>query len=304
MKIAITTPTGHIGSKLVQNLLRKGPELVLLARRPEKLKEAEANGARVIPGDLKDEAYYKSATVGVDVLFHVAPPDVTSPNIRAEYNQLAKNGATAVQANKIKRVVHLSSVGADKTEKTGPVLGLHDAEEIFNQTGAQVTHLRPAYFFENFFSSVPAIQQSGRIFLAIPGSAKTAMVATRDIADVGAKVILNQSGSKKIVYILGTKEYSFDEVASELGKFLSKEVKVQTIGREELINAMAKFGVSRNFAEGIVELYEGFVSGYIKSTEPRDRENTTPTTLEQFIKEELGPVLKTPAAVYSQTGIN
>ena len=40
MKIAITTPTGHIGSGLVQHLLDKGGhELTLLCRDPEKVKQ-------------------------------------------------------------------------------------------------------------------------------------------------------------------------------------------------------------------------------------------------------------------------
>ena len=55
MKIVITAPTGHIGRELVRLLQQQGGhELVLLARKPEKLKEEQARGARVEQGQLED----------------------------------------------------------------------------------------------------------------------------------------------------------------------------------------------------------------------------------------------------------
>ena len=51
MKIAVTTPTGHIGSKLANILLDCKSDVTLIARHPEKVKDLASRGAKVIAGD-------------------------------------------------------------------------------------------------------------------------------------------------------------------------------------------------------------------------------------------------------------
>ena len=70
MKIAITTPTGNIGRKLVKILLDDNShELILLARDSKKLSSEEARGARISVGDQSDSEFVKKATEG-DVSVH------------------------------------------------------------------------------------------------------------------------------------------------------------------------------------------------------------------------------------------
>jgi uncharacterized protein YbjT (DUF2867 family) len=105
-----------------------GHELILLARTPDKLKEEQAKGAKIVQGDLEDAAYVKKATQGADAFFFLCPPNFSVPDYRAYYGEVAKAGADAVKANRIKHTVLLSSVGAHLPEGTGPILGLYDAE--------------------------------------------------------------------------------------------------------------------------------------------------------------------------------
>ena len=62
MRIAITTPTGNIGRGLTQLLLDQGGhDLILLARRPERLADQQARGATVLQGDLCDAVFVREA---------------------------------------------------------------------------------------------------------------------------------------------------------------------------------------------------------------------------------------------------
>ena len=80
MRIAITTPTGNIGRSLTRRLLDQGGhELILLARSPDKLKEEQAKGAKIVQGDLGDAAYVKKATQGADAFFFLCPPNFSVP---------------------------------------------------------------------------------------------------------------------------------------------------------------------------------------------------------------------------------
>jgi len=106
MRIAITTPTGNIGRELTKRLLdQKRHELILLARTPDKLKQEQARGAKVAQGDLGDAASVKKAIQGADALFFLCPPSFAVPDYRAYYVEIAKKGAAAVKANKIKHTV-------------------------------------------------------------------------------------------------------------------------------------------------------------------------------------------------------
>jgi len=51
MKIAVTTPSGHIGSKVADLLIRKGVKVILLARDPKKIQDFAARGHRRLRGE-------------------------------------------------------------------------------------------------------------------------------------------------------------------------------------------------------------------------------------------------------------
>src|SRR3972149_3017079 len=122
MRIAITTPTGNIGRDLASRSPDQKPhELLLLAPTPDKLKQEQARGAKVAQGDLGDAASVKKAIQGADALFFLCPPSFAVPDYRAYYVEIAKKGAAAVKANKIKHTVLLSSVGAHLSKGTGPI---------------------------------------------------------------------------------------------------------------------------------------------------------------------------------------
>jgi nucleoside-diphosphate-sugar epimerase len=68
----VTGATGFIGSRLARRLRERGDEVVCLVRRPEKARDLEAAGCRIVEGDLSDEAKIRAAMDGADAVFHVA----------------------------------------------------------------------------------------------------------------------------------------------------------------------------------------------------------------------------------------
>ncbi|MFQ5601572.1 MAG: NmrA family NAD(P)-binding protein [Candidatus Krumholzibacteriia bacterium] len=294
MKIAVTTPTGNIGRKLVGILQDQGGhELVLLARKPERLAEEQKRGAVVVEGDLYDDKFVQGATQGVDVLFWLAPPDPGAQDLRGNFNRLARIAAAVVRENRIPRVVHLSSVGAHRSEKVGPVNGLYDAEGILNATDAHVTHLRAAYFMENFLSAVGGIQQAGAVFLPVPGSVRIPMIATQDIAVAAAKVITDDTWQgKRVLELHGAADLSFDEAARAISEVAGRQVKHVEVTPDQALEAMTGLGMSGGVAGLLVELYAGLGSGWLATEQPRSAESTTPTTFAQFARDVVAPAIQ------------
>lgn len=73
-----------------------------------------------------------STFLGAAAAFAMIPPHSTVPDFRAYQNKVSENLAAAIKESNIRYVVHLSSVGAELGEKTGPVNGLHDSETRLN----------------------------------------------------------------------------------------------------------------------------------------------------------------------------
>src|ERR1041385_7674570 len=132
MSIAITAPTGYIGSRLVRLLLDAGADLTLLLRNPDKLEPAVRSRVKVEQGELQDPAFVQRATQGAEALFWLTPNDPATPDLRAWYDQLGESAASAVQANAIPSVVNISSAGA-QLPNAGPISGLGQVERHLNR---------------------------------------------------------------------------------------------------------------------------------------------------------------------------
>jgi uncharacterized protein YbjT (DUF2867 family) len=295
MRIAVTTPTGNIGKVVTNHLLDAGAEVTLLARYPQKVKDFANRGAKVMQGSLDDRDFVITATRGVDALFWLTPPDYRSTDLRAHYNRMAQAAAAAIRTNRVPRVVHISGAGAHIPSGTGPVPGLHDAEHLLDQVVTCITHVRPFYFFENYFWQLGPIKELGRVFLPVSSSTRIAMVATRDIARVAAQRLLDHTWSGRTVKGLhGPADLSFDEAAAAIGLGIERPVVHVQVPEEQARQAMRSIGLSEHVTELVLELYRAIESGLLRPAEPRTADTTTPTTLTQFARDVLKPLVNEP----------
>ena len=292
MKITVTTPTGNIGNRLTAHLLDTGADVTVFARNPEKVEAHRKRGAKVEQGDMTDPQALARATAGSDALFLLVPPDFTTPDFYAYQKKIGEVATGVVRENKIPRVVFLSSIGAHLDSGTGPLLGLHHVENMLNDTPADVTHLRPAFFMENYLAMLEPIQHMNSVFMPVRGSVTIPMVATQDIAEVAAKRLLDESWSgKSALGIHGPEDVSFDSAAEVFTEVLGKPIKHVSAPPDQTRQALIGMGVHPNAADIMLEMYAGIDSGHITSAEPRTPDTTTPTTLETFTREVMKPAL-------------
>jgi uncharacterized protein YbjT (DUF2867 family) len=297
MKIAVTTPTGHVGSCVADFLLDFGGsvQVRLLGRRADKLTDSIKRGAETVIGAQDDVEYLNKATQGVDALFWATPPGYGSDNVRAFQNRIGKAGAQAIETNNIARVVNLSSIGADLESGNGPIGGLHDVEGLLNKTACHVLHLRPGFFFENLLWQVDSIRKWGRISLPLSASTRYPMLATRDIGRVAATRLTSAGWTGQIVQELhGPVDLNFREVAEILTQVLGRKIVYIKCGREEMRDMMLKNAMSENAADLMLELYEAVDAGRLRVTQPRSPETTTPTTFAEFAREVILPLVTVP----------
>lgn len=292
MRIAVTTPTGHVGGTVAEYLLDAGADVRLLARHPDKLRRLVTRGAGVAEGNLEDKDFVVQATRGVDALFWVTPPDLTTSDYRGFQNRVGQAAAEAIRTNRIGRVVNLSSIGAHLASGNGPIDGLHDVEKLLDGVATNILHLRPGYFFENFLFQVDNISKEGKVFLPISGSARAAMIATRDIAMIAADRLVDTSWTGRCVRELhGPADLSFDEAAAAISRGLERKVVYVKVGDETARKVMIQLGLSENVADTMLEMYRSLERGSLRSEKGRLPEVYTPTRLADFAKEVIKPLI-------------
>ncbi len=294
MKIVVTTPTGHVGSTVADFLLEFGGDIhvILIGRRPGPLKELLRRGAQASIGSLDDPDFLTKATEGADALFWVTPPGYGSDDVRAFQNRLGRAAAKAIRANQIARVVNLSSIGAHLSSGVGPIGGLYDVERLLNSAAVHITHLRPGFFFENLLWQVDSIQRKGQISLPISGDRRFPMIATRDIGRIAAARLASRGWIGHYTGELhGPADLSFDEAAEVLSKSLGRRIEYVRCSREEARQSLLENALSENATNLILEMYEAVETEKLHPIEIRSARTTTPTTLAEFAREVIRPML-------------
>lgn len=295
MRIAIATPTGHIGSKVAELLQEAGSHLVLLVRDARKVAHFLRRGAEAREGRVEDAEYLKDATRGVDALFWVTPPSYAEKDYREFMRTCGRAAAGAIRANKIARVVNLSSAGAHLEFGAGPINGLHDVERLLNDAASNITHLRPGFFFENYLWQLDGIRRTESVYMTTSGNRRVPMIATRDIADAAARRLLDASWTGRSIRGLhGPANISYDEAAQWISDALGHPVHHVKVPEEAAREAMIGMGMSPNAADMMLEMYRGVENGTLRPAEPRTAETTTPTTFKTFVAEVLVPALGEP----------
>ncbi|MBC8104380.1 MAG: NAD(P)H-binding protein, partial [Cytophagales bacterium] len=238
MSIVITTPTGNIGSKLVEKLLAEGQNLTLIVRDPAKLSDDVRGAVTVKQGDLTDAAFVRTATEGAEALFWLSPPNLTVPDVHAFYSSLYSAAAEAVTANRIGHVVLISGGGGGRRD-AGTASHLFATEDALNATGANVLSLRCGYFMENFLTYLPTLKSDGAWYglnrpeLAVP------FVATQDIATVAARKLLQRDWTgQSHVAVHGAADVTFAEAASILTDATGKTIRYVQVPAEGMLHAL------------------------------------------------------------------
>ncbi|WII72844.1 NmrA family NAD(P)-binding protein [Bdellovibrio sp. 22V] len=283
--ILVMGATGNIGSKIVTHLLANGQKVRCVAR---KFPNKEAfQGAELAIGDANNVSFLMDAMRGCSAIFTMIPPNMQAEEVRFYQNKFGEVIAEAIEEASIKKVVNLSSIGADLESGTGPVLGLHDQEERLNEiTHADIVHLRPTYFMENLLAHISSIKSMNRIFGVFPEDVPMPMIATRDIAARAAFLLMNPDfKSHNVEYLLGQRDVSHAEVAKILGQAIGKpDLEYVEVPPKEMRNSLIGAGMTKDWADVMLEMAESFSNGTIGATVQRDKTNTTATTLEEFAR--------------------
>jgi uncharacterized protein YbjT (DUF2867 family) len=281
----ITGATGNIGRELAKILLAEGKRVRVVGRDEDKLKPLAQRGAEVCKGSLQDEAFLAQTFQGAKAVYVMIPPNNQAENLRAYQNRVGYVIFTVLKNARVKYIVNLSSLGAHRPDKTGPILGLYDQEQRLNWLGeANLVHLRPAFFMENLLNNIHLIKTRGINGTPLKGDLALPVVATKDIARVASKYLLELRFKGVLVReLLGPRNMTMIEMTQILGKAIGLEnLQYVQLSYEEAERSMIAAGFSRDVAQSLLQLYVSINEKIVIIGTKRRDNNTTETPFEEF----------------------
>ncbi|MCJ8155409.1 NAD(P)H-binding protein [Chryseobacterium sp. SSA4.19] len=287
MKIVITGSLGNVAKPLAQQLIKEGHEVTVISSNPSKKVEIESLRGKAAIGSITDLDFLMRTFRGADSVFVMTPPNMGNINIVENTVNAGKNYADAIKKAHVKKVVMLSSVGAESPVETGPIKGLHHIEKLYSDLeNVSVTFLRAGYFYINFFNDIPMIQNAGIIGGNYPEHTGIPLVHPNDIAKAAAEELLKISEGKNIRYAVSDIRTP-SEFAAILGAAIGKPALPWIeFTDEEYINGALQAGLPQEMAELYAEMGKGMRTGIVQADFVEHGSPVmTGTTLEDFATE-------------------
>ncbi|MDQ2751679.1 MAG: NAD(P)H-binding protein [Bacteroidota bacterium] len=301
MKIVVTGSLGYISKPLTKELVQKRHEVTVISSSPQRQKEIEALGAKAAIGTMEDVDFLTNTFRGADAVYcMLAPygnfgdPNNTADTVIERAGVVANNYVKAIEQSGVKRVVYLSSIGADMKKGAGLIIIHHNGENILNKLSQDVniTFLRPAGFYKNLFAFLNPIKNQNIIAARYGGNDINVFVSNIDIAGVIAEELESQDAGRKVRYVVSD-ELTCNEAAGILGAAIGKpDLKWVEISDEEQLNVYKAHGMNESLALKFVEMNASIHNGKFFEDYNHNEPTFGKVKLEEFAKEF--------AAVYNQ----
>ncbi len=292
--------SGNTGKVVAETLLAGGQKVRVTGRDAKRLAPLVEKGAEAFVADVTDAATLAGAFAGAKAAFLLIPPNLAAPDVRGYQERVSDAAVAAIEQAGLEHAVLLSSIGADKAERTGPVVGLHRFErKLAGIAKLNALFLRAGYFMENLLQQIGVIKAIGSLAGPLRPDLRLPLIATRDIGAYAADALqkLDFQGNQTRE-LLGQRDVNYTEAASLIGQAIGKpHLRYMQFPASQLKPILVRTGMSASVADALLEMSDALNSGYMTALEARSPANTTPTAIERFVEEEFVPRFRGKGAV-------
>lgn len=293
MKIVLTGSLGRIGKPLTKSLVKNGHSVTVISSKTERKAEIEALGAKAAIGSMQDVDFLTTTFKNADAVYLMVAWDAIGNifdkeiDFPTEFLKIASIYKQAVEQSGVKKVVHLSSIGAHTNKSIGSLSIYHGVEKIMNELSSNVSikFMRPVAFYPNIFRFMQTIKADNTIVQSYGGDKKEPWVSTLDIADAIVEEMEKPFNGRSFRYI-ASDEVSPHEVATVLGEAIGKQdLKWQIVPAEDLLQGVLASGMNEWVAKGFIEMQAAQGSGSLYEDFYRNKPNLGKVKLTDFAKE-------------------
>jgi NAD(P)H dehydrogenase (quinone) len=279
----VTGATGHLGSAVVSQLLKKtkASEISVLARDENKASALKTKGIDVRIGSYDDTSSLDKAMQGISKLLLISG---NGPNRLQQH----KNVVIAAKKAGIAQIVYTSiSIKNMKTAAIRPIMeSISLTEDLINESGLKYTILRNTLYTAGtpLFGGDKVLKTG--IFLPT-GDGKVPFALRREMGEAAGNVLLQNGHENKTYEITGSTLYSYEDVARELSALSGQTVSYTDADPSVFVTKIKDFGLPE-IVNQIVAGFSADVKNHQFEKVTKDLENLLgrkPATLNASLKE-------------------
>ena len=253
--ILLTGATGRVGSAAAKALARANIPFRALVRDPDKV-AFDPDAAEIVQGDLNDPAIVEQALQGVSRALIVMGNHPDQAKLERQFASLAADGG-------VSHLVKVSSMEAAPDATATLPKNHYDTEQHIASLGVDWTFLRPNYYMQNMLMYAGSIARTNSFALPL-GTAKTAMIDSRDVGEVAAVVLTGEGHAGQAYRLTGPAMMDFHEVAARMGTVLERPVSYVAQSPEVFREVLGQFIQSVWQLDAVCELFAEIAAGSLE----------------------------------------
>ena len=207
--------TGFLGSRVVGRLRERGRAVTVGSRSAD-------GAAGKVRADVRDRASLARAFEGAAAVVNCVGLYVETRG--ASFHDIHVEGARAVaeeaRGQGVRRLVHISGIGADAGSSSRYIRARGEGEEAVRQAFPEATVLRPSAMFSadaGFFAALaPIVRTLPVVPLFGAGATRLQPVHVDDVAEAAARVLDSDTALGKVFELGGPDVFTYREIVERL----------------------------------------------------------------------------------------
>jgi len=257
---AVTGITGKVGAAVARSLLSADQPVRAVVRDRGKGAEWANLGCSIAVADLADAGALTKAFEGTEGVFAMLPPVFDPAPGFPEAREFNASMYTALAAAKPKKVVALSSIGADALQPNLlNALGL--MEDALKTLPVPVVFLRAAWFMENAVWDIASARDGNIQCYLQPLDRPIPMIATDDVGRTAAALLQEHCEGGRVVELEGAQRVSSSALADAFAKALAQPVRAEAVPRDQWESIFRAQGMKNPTPR--MQMIDGFNTGWI-----------------------------------------
>ncbi len=287
--IVVTTPTGSIGHQVLDLVAESEQPIRVIARDPARLAPHIRDRVEVVQGSTTDREVVAAAMKGADTVFWLIPPNPSASSVPGHVLEFMAPLCDTLDS--IGRVVAVSSLGRSHGRKAGQISAIFAMDALIESSGIHYRSLCPPGFMENMLRQVDPIRNMGTFFGTVTGDLRMPSCATRDIAAVAARLLLDESWTgQDSVEIRGPEDLSHNEMARIMSQVLGRSISYQQVAAADYAASLTAHGMTAAWAQGLVDMSAAVDNGLYDAA--RTPESYSPTGFRDWCADVLAPAVR------------
>ena len=223
-RVLILGGTGFVGRHVCEKLTRMGCSMTVITRRASQAAAIQnLPRVRILEGDVYNGAFLAPCMAHHDVVINlIAILHGTASAFDKAHVQLPQVIAQACLASGVKRLIHISALGASLDGPSNYQRSKAQGEAVLQQAGLDLTLLQPSVIFgadDKFLNLFAQLQQIAPAVPLAGASTRFQPVWVEDVASAVARCVMDVQTQGHTYEICGPETWTLKELVQKSGQW-------------------------------------------------------------------------------------